>query len=196
MNCTSQQQKVELDGCTLDLYTVLNFGKFMKYCVKCCWRGLLFISLQTFVHWLRYGFVLWEPVRWITTDRTSPLFCFGLFYCGTFAALHETVHNTAFKSQVLNKVASITCGIVQLYPASIFRELHFTHHRFTHIPGKDPEISIGNKPAPSVVDSPLMFIGWHTGLPLLLFKIGFDNWAPGSSFFEKYIIWNLYSEVE
>src|SRR6478736_32474 len=71
--------------------------------------------------------------------------CFGILSCSMFAALHETAHNTAFKSRRLNQLAAWLAGLAHLYPATIFRELHFTHHRHTHVPGLDPEISLGNK---------------------------------------------------
>lgn len=96
----------------------------------------------------------------------------GVLCCGMFAALHETAHNTAFKTPALNKVCALLAGIAHVYASVMFRELHFTHHRHTHVPGKDPEISLGSKPAPSVVRTLPMYLGWLTGLPLLMFKLG------------------------
>lgn len=98
--------------------------------------------------------------------------CLGVLCCSTFAALHETAHGTAFKTPLLNKVAAFLAGIAHIYPSVVFRELHFTHHRHTHVPGKDPEISLGTGPAPSVVRTLPMYLGWLTGLPLFLFKVG------------------------
>ena len=60
---------------------------------------------------------------------------FGLLCCSMFAALHESGHGTAFKSKRLNKLVSILAGIAHFYPSTIFRDLHFMHHRHTHIPG-------------------------------------------------------------
>jgi len=95
---------------------------------------------------------------------------FGIAFCSSFACEHESVHNTAFKSKGLNNLAARLCGIVQLYPATMFRALHFTHHRHTHIPGKDPEISFGGRPVASVVSSLPMYLSWVSGFPLFLFK--------------------------
>ena len=53
----------------------------------------------------------------------------------------------------------------------MFRALHFTHHRYTHIPGKDPEISLGHKPVPSVISNFGMYLSWLSGIPLLGFKL-------------------------
>ena len=116
--------------------------------------------------WLVYS---WH-FSWLMTTFASALF--GIICCSMFAAEHETVHNTAFKSSTLNKVVAFLAGIAHLYPSTLFRELHFTHHRYTHIPGKDPEISIGHKPVPSVIYKLPTYLAWITGVPLLLFKVG------------------------
>ena len=96
---------------------------------------------------------------------------FALAVCSQFAGLHETGHGTAFRSRGKNQVAAFLFGITHVYPSSLFRSLHFTHHRFTHIPGKDPEISLGHRPMPSVISQPPMYLAWLTGMPLLLFKV-------------------------
>jgi fatty acid desaturase len=91
-------------------------------------------------------------------------------FCSSFACEHETVHKTAFKSKFLNNLAARLCGIVQLYAPTMFQELHYTHHRYTHIPGKDPEISFGGKAIAPVISSLPMYFGWISGLPLFLMK--------------------------
>jgi len=74
-----------------------------------------------------------------------------IMVCNVFAALHETGHGTAFKSKSLNRIGAYLAGFAHIYPPTLFRALHFAHHRYTHIPGKDPEISLGNRPVPSVL---------------------------------------------
>lgn len=123
----------------------------------------LFLAMAV---WLVFN---WERSWW---EWLLSLAGFGIMCCSVFACEHETVHNTAFKSLFLNQLAARLVGLAHIYPCTIFRELHFTHHRYTHIPGKDPEISLGNKPGPSVVGSVFMYLAWLTGLPLLLFKVG------------------------
>ena len=98
------------------------------------------------------------------------LIVYGVLCCSMFACLHETVHNTAFKTRWLNRITAFLAGIAHIYPSTVIRELHFTHHRHTHIPGKDPEISVGNKPIPSIVSSLPYYIVWVSGLPLFMFK--------------------------
>lgn len=61
-----------------------------------------------------------------------------LLFCG----LHETVHRTAFRSRRINDAVAATLGFLVLVPANHFRAFHMDHHRFTQIPGKDPELAI------------------------------------------------------
>ncbi len=104
-------------------------------------------------------------------------FAFGIMCCSTFACEHETVHNTAFKSKQLNQIAARLVGIAHIYACTAFRELHFTHHRYTHQPGMDPEISFANKPLPSVIRNIPSYLAWISGLPLLIFKVLMLLWG-------------------
>lgn len=110
----------------------------------------------------------WEYSWWMIAS--SQLF-FGLMCCSTFACLHESAHGTAFGSRRLNQIAALICGVLHVYPNVLFKELHFMHHRYTHVPGKDPEISIGKYLIPSVITSLPSYLGWLTGAPLLSFKV-------------------------
>ena len=98
------------------------------------------------------------------------VFVYGVLCCSMFACLHETVHNTAFKTLWLNRFAAFFAGIAHVYPSLMIQEIHFTHHRHTHIPGKDPEISIGNNPLPTLVSNLPLYLAWVSGLPLYIFK--------------------------
>ena len=129
-------------------------------------RFLLMVALFVLTGWS--AVISWDGALW---HIVGSQLAFGMMCCSTFACEHETVHNTAFKSRGMNQVAAFLCGIFHVYPSVAFKELHFTHHRYTHIPGKDPEISFGNHPMPSVISTLPSYLGWLTGLPLLLFKI-------------------------
>lgn len=100
------------------------------------------------------------------------LVLFGMLVCSLFACQHECIHNTAFKSKWLNQIVAFITGLSYVYPSTLFRELHFTHHRHTHEPGLDPEISLGGKAIPSVVSSLPFYLTWLSGFPLFLFKFG------------------------
>jgi fatty acid desaturase len=103
------------------------------------------------------------------------LFGFGMLVCSLFACQHECVHNTAFKTRRYNQVVAFITGLSYVYPSSIFRELHFTHHRHTHEPGLDPEISLGGKPLQSIISNLPFYLSWLSGLPLFLFKLGMTS---------------------
>ena len=74
---------------------------------------------------------------------------FALMCMAMFALMHESAHGTAFASRRLNRVVCWLACVLFYYTPTGFREFHFTHHRYTHEPTKDPEISLGGKPAPS-----------------------------------------------
>ncbi|WP_166417529.1 fatty acid desaturase [Cochlodiniinecator piscidefendens] len=64
----------------------------------------------------------------------------GVLIVFLFTLLHETSHKTPFKSAWINEVVGHVCGFALFLPATWFRYFHFAHHRFTQIPGKDPEL--------------------------------------------------------
>lgn len=126
------------------------------------------------------GFGVWTVISWsngIVWQMILSLFLFGIMNCSLFACQHETVHATAFQSRRLNKIAAFLCGLGHIYPPTIFKGLHYTHHRYTHIPGLDPEISFAGKPMPSVISNLPMYFSWLSGLPLLLFKVMMVFWG-------------------
>ncbi len=130
---------------------------------------LLFICLYSLIFLASWWVVNAWNNSWIEIIFSQ--LSLAILCCSQFAFLHEVAHLTAFKSKGLTKFAGLLGSVTHLYPISIFRDLHFTHHRYTHIPGKDPEISLGNKPIPSVIQTIPSFLMWLTGIPLLLFKL-------------------------
>lgn len=129
---------------------------------------ILFIGFSFAVIWA------WDYSIWLLIPA---LIGYGMMTCSLFAAEHELIHNTAFKSLFLNRFFALITGVLFIYPATMMRELHFTHHRYTHIPGKDPEISLGGKPIPSIVSNLPSYLMWLSGLPLLLMKCMMTFWA-------------------
>jgi len=82
----------------------------------------------------------------------------GVLATFLFTLLHETVHNTPFKSAWLNRVVGHGCGFILFIPAGWFLFFHLAHHRHTQIPGKDPELTT---PKPSTT----IGFAWHvTGI--------------------------------
>jgi fatty acid desaturase len=83
----------------------------------------------------------------------------GIVLTFLFAPLHETIHRTAFRSRALNDTVAIVCGLPLLLPPIWFRHFHFSHHRWTQDPLRDPEL---NPPRPANVRAWY----WHiSGLP-------------------------------
>jgi len=67
----------------------------------------------------------------------------GVLIVFLFTALHETIHETAFRSAWINRAVAAVCGFLILLPPVWFRYFHFAHHRHTHDPQRDPELAEG-----------------------------------------------------
>lgn len=65
----------------------------------------------------------------------------GIVLVFLFTLLHEASHQTPFRSRWLNVAAAHASGFLILLPPRWFRYFHFAHHRFTQMPGKDPELA-------------------------------------------------------
>src|SRR5579863_9556497 len=77
-----------------------------------------------------------------------------------FAPLHESIHRTAFRNRRLNDGLAAAIGFLLLLPAGYFRYFHFSHHRHTQDPARDPELAT---PKPATLGQWLWVV---TGLPL------------------------------
>jgi fatty acid desaturase len=84
---------------------------------------------------------------------------YGILLVFLFAPLHETIHRTAFRSRRLNDAIAWACGAVLLLPPEYFRAFHFTHHRYTQDPARDPELAV---PKPATLGG---WLGQVSGLP-------------------------------
>ena len=84
----------------------------------------------------------------------------GILIVFLFTALHECIHETAFKSSFLNTAISSISGFLIFIPPAWFRFFHFAHHRHTHDPARDPELQT---PKPSTL---IGYVKHVSGLPL------------------------------
>jgi fatty acid desaturase len=89
----------------------------------------------------------------------------GILIIFLFSAMHECIHDTAFKSSFLNRSVSILCGFAIIIPAAWFRYFHFAHHRHTHEPGLDPELQ---SPKPQNM---VAYVKHVSGLPVWAYNI-------------------------
>lgn len=65
----------------------------------------------------------------------------GVLVVFLFCPLHETIHRTPFRSRWLNDAVANLCGLAVMLPPVYFRYFHFDHHRYTQMPGRDPELA-------------------------------------------------------
>ena len=61
------------------------------------------------------------------------------------APLHECIHQAAFRDRWLNTVVNKLAGFPMVISPAFYRDFHFEHHRHTHDPHRDPEISAGGE---------------------------------------------------
>lgn len=59
-----------------------------------------------------------------------------------FAPFHECTHQTAFRSRELNTLGTWLSSIPFGMAPAVYRAFHFAHHRYTHDPKRDPEITV------------------------------------------------------
>ena len=69
----------------------------------------------------------------------------GVLIVFLFTLEHECTHRTPFRSDALNTWVGRMCGLLLVLPFEWFRYFHLAHHRWTNVPGKDPELE-GDKP--------------------------------------------------
>ncbi len=109
-------------------------------------RGLLQLSLHLSVMAISGGLYLSQGDRpWLALPA---LVIYGFSLATMFAVVHECSHRTAFRSQGLNDAVSWLAGLLSGYNSSFYRRYHKWHHRYTQIPGRDPELE---DPKPTTV---------------------------------------------
>mmetsp|Transcript_15903 Transcript_15903/g.32013 ORF Transcript_15903/g.32013 Transcript_15903/m.32013 type:complete len:416 (-) Transcript_15903:48-1295(-) len=80
-----------------------------------------------------------------------------------FNGLHETVHRTAFASNVLNDVFAQIFGLLCLRPARHYYYYHWQHHRYTGNPELDSELQPGFLDFP--VSNAWSYLLYLSGIP-------------------------------
>lgn len=84
----------------------------------------------------------------------------GILLVFLFTLSHECTHRTPFPSDRVCDGVGHAVGLVLILPFHWFRAFHLVHHRYTNIPGKDPELE-GGKP------ETLRAWLWHvSGIPI------------------------------
>ncbi|MEM1309328.1 MAG: fatty acid desaturase family protein [Cyanobacteria bacterium P01_H01_bin.153] len=83
---------------------------------------------------------LWATQRGHWAIALPAMVIYGFSLATMFAAVHECAHRTAFVSDWLNDGAGWLAGLLSFYNHDFYRRYHKWHHRYTRIPGKDPEL--------------------------------------------------------
>ncbi|MDX2023369.1 MAG: fatty acid desaturase [Deltaproteobacteria bacterium] len=104
-------------------------------------KGLLHLA----GHLVFAGVSAWLVYAAVNTQQNALWISLAMVFYGftlvtMFAMMHETVHRTAFKSAWLNNCVAWFAGLMSFYNGTFYRHYHGWHHRFTQIPGKDPEL--------------------------------------------------------
>lgn len=81
--------------------------------------------------WILKGFPLWP--------LAIPVL--GILLAFLFTLQHECTHRTPFHNRRLNDAVGYLAGLILIQPFLWFRDFHMEHHRFTNIPGRDPELA-------------------------------------------------------
>ncbi len=89
----------------------------------------------------------------------------GVLLVFLFTLSHECTHRSPFPSDRVCDGVGHAIGVVLILPFHWFRAFHLAHHRYTNIPGQDPELE-GGKP------ETLRAWLWHvSGLPIWISQI-------------------------
>ena len=90
---------------------------------------------------------------------------FGIGESFLFNGFHEMVHNTAFETRIFNTCFAHILGFESFRGAKWFWCFHWTHHRFTNDPSKDPELSGESVDLDDPTKSLLGYLQFISGYP-------------------------------
>lgn len=94
-----------------------------------------------------------------------------------FATMHECVHKTAFESRWLNTAVAWVAGLLSFYNSTFYWPYHVWHHRYTQLPGQDPELE---DPKPTRLSSYVLELSglpWWVGKLRLYAKLAAGNFG-------------------
>lgn len=112
---------------------------------------------------IAFSGALWMLAPWWL--GLPALVVYGTSLALMFCAMHECCHRTAFAQPQLNDAAAWLAGLLSFYNSTFYRRYHKWHHRYTQIPGKDPEL---DEPKPQ---TRLAYL-WHlTGISWWISKV-------------------------
>lgn len=102
------------------------------------------------------GYLWGTAPAWVALPA---LFVYGAALALMFCPTHECIHRTAFASSRANDVVGWLTGLLSFYNSTFYRRYHKWHHRYTQVPGKDPELE---DPKP---ETRLQYLWQLSGIP-------------------------------
>ena len=134
---------------------------------------------------------LWATQREHWAIALPALILYGLSLATMFAAVHECVHRSAFASNRLNDGVGWLAGLLSGYNSTFYRRYHKWHHRYTKVPGKDPELE------DLIPTTRAEYLWVMSGIPWWLGKIK-GHWQVAMGQFENmpYLPETAYQEVQ
>lgn len=102
------------------------------------WKGLTQLAVHLMI--MTVSGYLWGSNLNNLVIGLPALIIYGFSFASMFAPMHECVHRSAFASNSLNDGVAWFAGLLSFYNSTFYRRYHKWHHRYTQIPGKDPEL--------------------------------------------------------
>ncbi|MEM8614696.1 MAG: fatty acid desaturase [Cyanobacteria bacterium P01_H01_bin.105] len=118
------------------------------------------------------GYLWGHTNSWL---KLPALLVYGIGLALMFCPTHECVHRTAFVNSKVNDVIGWGAGLLSFYNSTFYRYYHKWHHRYTQIPGKDPEL---DDPKPETLGQywwRLSGIPWWRSKVIGHFKVAFGQ---------------------
>lgn len=168
---------------------VFSKEKLEQLNFKSNWKGIQ----QLFIHLGIMGLSGWVWLTHVTQPEIGilALVLYGFCIAAMFAPLHEAGHRTAFASNWLNDGVGWFSGLWSFYNLAFYRRYHKWHHRYTRIPGKDPELE---DPTPQNLAEYLWQV---SGIPWWMGKLK-THWLCATGQFEgmPYVPESARSEIQ
>jgi fatty acid desaturase len=153
------------------------------------WQGIRQLLIHLSIMGISGGLWLTQMENaWIGVPA---LVLYGFSIAAMFAPLHEAGHRTAFASNWLNDSVAWLASLLSFYNSTFYRRYHKWHHRYTRIPGKDPELE---DPTPQNFSDYLWQV---SGIPWWMGKLQ-THWRCATGQFEgmPYVPESARSEIQ
>ncbi len=130
---------------TMEKMTETAFGREMvigkkelkPFVGRTNWHGLLNFSVHMAL--LAAAGAL-TAISWGTLWVVPAMLAYALIMAFLFNPVHECSHGTAFRNRRLNEAVYWIVCLIYMVPPTMFRYEHATHHTYTQIRGRDPDM--------------------------------------------------------